>query len=122
MRVGKIVRTSLPLPPKPYQKSLEFYGSEAARDSSTGELATINQKLGDTHFALAAKYSANSELRNEQVKQARDWYQKSLTLWTTMKQQNALRLDEQNKTDELAEKISRCDAEMAKVTNAKKAA
>ena len=39
-----------------------------------------------------------------------------------MKQQNALRLGEQKKTNELAEKVSRCDEELAKLANAKKAA
>jgi eukaryotic-like serine/threonine-protein kinase len=102
-----------------YRKALEIYDPLAAEDPTDETLrrdqALAYEGLGDVSMAQAAANESRRE-RIDRWNEARNRYQRGLDIWRDIEKRNVLRVADARKPDEVARKLARCDASLAKLT------
>jgi non-specific serine/threonine protein kinase/serine/threonine-protein kinase len=82
--------------------------SDPSNATMRSDLARVYSKLAKAH-AIAA--STGADKRNN-LTAARDWYRKSLAIWTDLRDRNALEGRDLNEADNVAEELSKCMSAM----------
>lgn len=65
--------------------------------------------LGLTHATLAADPRLSLAQHRQHWREARSWYSKSLDIWTELKRQNKLALDERGEPERIPKEIAKCN-------------
>ncbi len=99
---------------KGFQKALaireELVAANPENATGRGQLAYIYKGLGD-YFALLGEGGK----RVEDWREANNWYQKSLDVWTDLQQKGSLETDDAAEPAELKQKIQKCETALAKI-------
>ncbi len=97
-----------------FQKALaireELVAANPENATGRGQLAFIYKGLGD-YFASLGK-SGN---RVEGWREAKNWYQKSLDVWTDLQQKGTLETDDAAEPVELKQKLQKCETALARL-------
>jgi eukaryotic-like serine/threonine-protein kinase len=98
-----------------YRKALAIRESlvEAEPDDADGrsQLALIHQKLGAFYALQATRQSAGQSAAN--WREAKQWYDKSLTIWNDLQQHKNLGTEYVNNPKEVAQQLSKCNRALA---------
>jgi tetratricopeptide (TPR) repeat protein len=78
------------------------------------ELASSYAKLGQAYTALASNPKIRPANRADQWREAHLWLQRSLEVWTIMRQNGTLPGSDASQPDSIATQIARCDSELKK--------
>jgi tetratricopeptide (TPR) repeat protein len=78
------------------------------------ELASSYAKMGQAYTALASNPKIRPANRADQWREAHSWLQRSLKLWTIMRQNGTLAGSDASQPDSIATQIARCDTELKK--------
>jgi tetratricopeptide (TPR) repeat protein len=101
-----------------YRHAITIREQLSAKDpenaEARAELASSYAKLGQAYTALASNPKIRSANRADQWREARSWLQRSLRLWTIMRQNGTLRGSDASQPDSIATQIARCDSELKK--------
>jgi len=101
-----------------YRKALEIYDPLAAEDP-TDETLRRDQALAYEGLGnVSAELASVNKLQREQIgrwNEARSRYRQSLDIWRDLEKRNVLRTADAGKPDEVARKLARCDAALAKL-------
>ena len=100
-----------------YRKALEIYNPLVAEDPTDETMrrdqALAYEGLGNVYTTLAAENKSRPEQINR-WNEARNHYQQSLEIWRDLEKRNVLRVIDTKKPAEVAQKMARCDAALAK--------
>ena len=103
-----------------YRQAITIREQLSAKDpenaEARAELASSYAKLGETYIALASNPATHPANRAEQWREARSSLQKSLHLWTIMRENGTLPGSNASQPDKIARQIARCDGEIQKFT------
>jgi serine/threonine protein kinase/tetratricopeptide (TPR) repeat protein len=80
------------------------------------ELASSYAKLGQAYITVASNPKTGGANRAEQWREARSWLQRSLKLWTIMRENGTLPGSNASQPDMIATQIAQCDRELKKFT------
>jgi len=100
-----------------YQKALEVFGGLLA-DNPTDvagqrDVVQCYEALGAECARCGARQGAPSEERLGHWRHAREWYQRSLSIWGNMRERGTLAAPESGMADEIMAEIAKCDAAIA---------
>jgi tetratricopeptide (TPR) repeat protein len=101
-----------------FEKAIEIFERLRTKDPKTpATLVGFGESymgMGRANLALA-RNSRTQVGRVQYLRQARAWYQKSLSVWEELRSLNALDPLDKNKPEEAAKGIAECDAALAKL-------
>ena len=104
-----------------YRQAIKIREQLSARDpenaEARAELASSYAKLGQAYIALASNPRIRSANRAEKWREARAWLQRSLKIWTIMRDNGTLPGSDEYQPDGIATQIARCDSELKKFAN-----
>jgi hypothetical protein len=102
-----------------YRKSVAIVEALSATDPTNAvarrDAAYCYSSFGDVHAMLASKAKASVGEQIERWRQARSWYQRSLSVTLDMRRRGILRSSDADEPDKLARRIAECDAALAKL-------
>jgi serine/threonine protein kinase/tetratricopeptide (TPR) repeat protein len=105
-----------------YRSAMEIRERLSAADPSDVEarnnLGEAYLKMGDAYSALGAVQGSSISSRAEDWKQARDWYQKSLTVISALQDAGQLGQDNEASPDQIKRQIAQCDTELSRLGGA----
>jgi eukaryotic-like serine/threonine-protein kinase len=97
-----------------YRQAVAIREQLSARDAQNAEaranLASSYARLGQAYIVFASKSGAPLTARTDRWREARRWFEKSLNLWTTMKQNGTLPGNQAADLDQVTKQIVRCNA------------
>ena len=100
-----------------YQQALEVFEGLLADDPTDGEaqrdVLQCYEMLGAESARCGARAEAPAEEQLEHWRQAREWYQRSLSIWVDMRERGMLTAPESGTPDEIMAEIAKCDAAIA---------
>jgi serine/threonine protein kinase len=76
------------------------------------ELARVYSKLAKAHFTAASSASSERADKRSNLATALGWYQKSLMIWSDLRDRGALRGTDAGEVDKVADELSKCTTEM----------
>ncbi len=97
-----------------YRKSLDILSREPVRSSQTKSLAEVYAGLGDADL-LKASHAMGDARQTELFKEGRDWYLKSLDVWSELDKQGKITLEDKTKLSEATQKVEQCLAALTKL-------
>jgi non-specific serine/threonine protein kinase/serine/threonine-protein kinase len=103
-----------------YRQAITIREQLSAKDpensEARAELASSDAKLGQAYIAAASNPKTSPANRLEQWRDARSWLQKSLNLWTVMRENGTLPGSNTSQPDKVAAQIAQCDSELKRFT------
>ena len=81
------------------------------------ELASSYARLGQAYIAVASSAKVTLPNRAESWREARDWLQKSLRVWTSMRENGTLPGSDAPELDKIATQITRCESQLKTLSN-----
>lgn len=97
-----------------FEQAMAFAESVVTRDPQNirarGRLAEIYSDIGRGYGKLAEQHDSSVIDRKANLRNARDWQQKSFELWWDLKNKSALREIDAGKPNEIAAEIAKCEA------------
>ena len=81
-------------------------------------LANTYEEMGDIEIKLAQESKGRTQREADYLKAAERLYQQSLAAWRELQEHNKLSPDEKSKPEDTAQKLYRCEGNLAKL-NAK---
>ena len=104
-----------------YRQAIKIREQSSAKDpenaEARAELASSYAKLGQAYIALVSNPKIRPANRAENWGEARAWLQRSLKLWTIMRDNGTLPGSDASQLDSIATQIARCDSELKKFSN-----
>jgi len=101
-----------------YRQAITIREQLSAKDpenaEARAELASSYAKLGQAYAAVASNPKIRLAGRAERWREARSWLQRSLKLWTIMRENGTLPGSDASEPDNIATQIARCDSELKK--------
>ena len=99
-----------------YRKALTIVEVEPMRSMDDPDrLASTYEEMGDIEIKLAEEYKGRTPRAAEYLKAAEHSYQQSLAAWRELQQHNKLSNDEKSKPEDAAQKLSRCEDDLARL-------
>lgn len=98
-----------------YRKALTILEPEPVRSAQTITLARGYEGLGDVQLLRANQAKGQTQQQAERLKEAKDWYQKSLDVWRALDQHGKVTEDDKTTPSEITQKIEQCEAALAKL-------
>jgi tetratricopeptide (TPR) repeat protein len=98
-----------------YRKALAILEPEPVRSAQKVSLAHGYQGLGNVQLLRADQAKGRTERKTECLKEAKEWYQKSLDVWHELDQKGKINGEEKTALGEITQKIEKCDAALAKL-------
>jgi eukaryotic-like serine/threonine-protein kinase len=104
-----------------YRQAIKIRERSSAKDpenaEARAELASSYAKLGQAYIALASNPKIRPADRAKHWGEARAWLQRSLKLWTIMRDNGTLPGSDEYQLDSIAAQTARCDSELKKFAN-----
>lgn len=104
-----------------YREAITMREQLSAKDPENAEarteLASSYAKIGQAYIAVASNPKTRPANRAEEWREARSWLQRSLKLWTIMRDNGTLPGSDTSRPDSIATQIARCDSELEKFTH-----
>ena len=98
-----------------YRKALTILEPEPVRSAQTNALAQVYEGLGNVQLLRANQAKGQTQQQAECLKEAKDWYQKSLEVWLALDQHGKVTDSDKTTPSEITQKIQQCEAALAKL-------
>jgi serine/threonine protein kinase/tetratricopeptide (TPR) repeat protein len=98
-----------------YRKALAILEPEPIRSAQIISLARAYQGLGNVQLLRADQSKGRTERQTECLKEAKDWYQRSLGVWRELDRKGKVTGDDKTTAHEITQKIDECDTALAKL-------
>jgi tetratricopeptide (TPR) repeat protein len=98
-----------------YRKALTILEPEPIRSAQTLALAHAYEGLGNVQLLRANQARGQAQQQAVCLKEAKDWYQKSLDVWLALDQHGKVTDNDKTIPSEITQKIRQCEATLAKL-------
>jgi tetratricopeptide (TPR) repeat protein len=104
-----------------YRQAITIREQLSAQDPENAvaraELASSYARLGQAYIAVASSAKVALPNRAESWREAREWLRRSLTVWTSMRENGTLPGSDATELDKIATQITRCETELKTLSN-----